>query len=72
MKDLCHDVFGVAKEKKDPREVKSNRGNISFCLNAGNFIQAPFMCIFVIVLVMKCSTWELKTISLNSIYTYLF
>ncbi|XP_057762337.1 origin of replication complex subunit 6 [Arachis stenosperma] len=25
MKDLCHDVFGVAKEKKDPREVKSNR-----------------------------------------------
>ena len=26
MKDLCHDVFGVAKEKKDPREVKTNRG----------------------------------------------
>ncbi|XP_027360762.1 origin of replication complex subunit 6-like [Abrus precatorius] len=25
MKDLCHDVFGVAKEKKDPKEVKSNR-----------------------------------------------
>lgn len=25
MKDLCHDVFGVAKEKKDPREVQSNR-----------------------------------------------
>ncbi|MED6147134.1 Origin of replication complex subunit 6 [Stylosanthes scabra] len=25
MKDLCHDVFGVGKEKKDPRELKSNR-----------------------------------------------
>ncbi|XP_061355449.1 origin of replication complex subunit 6 [Gastrolobium bilobum] len=25
MKDLCHDVFGVDKEKKDPREIKSNR-----------------------------------------------
>ncbi|KAL2663392.1 hypothetical protein AAZV13_02G095200 [Glycine max] len=23
--DLCHDVFGVAKEKKDPKEVQSNR-----------------------------------------------
>ncbi|CAJ1949038.1 unnamed protein product [Sphenostylis stenocarpa] len=23
--DLCHDVFGVAKEKKDAREVQSNR-----------------------------------------------
>lgn len=26
MKDLCHDVFGVSKEKKDPKEVKGNRG----------------------------------------------
>jgi hypothetical protein len=26
MKDLCHDVFGVAKEKKDPKEVKTTRG----------------------------------------------
>lgn len=26
MKDLCHDTFGVSKEKKDPREVKGNRG----------------------------------------------
>ncbi|WJX57362.1 Origin of replication complex subunit 6 [Trifolium repens] len=25
MKDLCHDVFGVAKEKKDPKEVKTYR-----------------------------------------------
>ncbi|KAK7368065.1 hypothetical protein VNO80_10087 [Phaseolus coccineus] len=25
MKDLCHDVFGIAKEKKDAREVQSNR-----------------------------------------------
>ncbi|XP_029127415.1 origin of replication complex subunit 6 isoform X2 [Cajanus cajan] len=25
MKDLCHDVFGVAKEKKDPKELQSNR-----------------------------------------------
>ncbi|KAF7809135.1 Origin of replication complex subunit 6 [Senna tora] len=25
MKDLCHDVFGIAKEKKDPKEVKSSR-----------------------------------------------
>ncbi|XXG49614.1 hypothetical protein AAC387_Pa02g3747 [Persea americana] len=25
MKDLCFDVFGTAKEKKDPRAVKGNR-----------------------------------------------
>ncbi|KAI9073456.1 hypothetical protein K1719_044593 [Acacia pycnantha] len=25
MKDLCRDTVGVAKEKKDPREVKTNR-----------------------------------------------
>ncbi|XP_059625644.1 benzaldehyde dehydrogenase, mitochondrial-like isoform X2 [Cornus florida] len=25
MKDLCHDVFGISKEKKDPRAVKGNR-----------------------------------------------
>ncbi|KAG2702350.1 hypothetical protein I3843_06G078300 [Carya illinoinensis] len=25
MKDLCHDVFGVAKEKKDAGDVKGNR-----------------------------------------------
>ncbi|CAJ2673960.1 unnamed protein product [Trifolium pratense] len=25
MKDLCHNVFGVAKEEKDPKEVKTNR-----------------------------------------------
>ncbi|XP_052199776.1 origin of replication complex subunit 6 [Diospyros lotus] len=25
MKDLCHDVFGIEKEKKDPRTVKGNR-----------------------------------------------
>ncbi|OMO82459.1 Origin recognition complex, subunit 6 [Corchorus olitorius] len=25
MKDLCHDVFGISKEKKDPKEVKGNR-----------------------------------------------
>ncbi|GMY26012.1 origin of replication complex subunit 6 [Fagus crenata] len=25
MKDLCFDVFGVASEKKDPRDVKGNR-----------------------------------------------
>jgi len=25
MKDLCHDVVGI-EEKKDPRDVKGNRG----------------------------------------------
>ncbi|KAK6944986.1 hypothetical protein RJ641_026088 [Dillenia turbinata] len=25
MKDLCHVVFGIEKEKKDPREVKGSR-----------------------------------------------
>ncbi|CAK7350191.1 unnamed protein product [Dovyalis caffra] len=25
MKDLCYDVIGISKEKKDPREVKGNR-----------------------------------------------
>ncbi|XP_039034740.1 origin of replication complex subunit 6-like isoform X3 [Hibiscus syriacus] len=25
MKDLCHDVFGISNEKKDPKEVKGNR-----------------------------------------------
>ncbi|KAF5443313.1 hypothetical protein F2P56_035876 [Juglans regia] len=28
MKDLCHDVFGVAKEKKDAGDVKGNRAYI--------------------------------------------
>ncbi|RWR94979.1 origin of replication complex subunit 6 [Cinnamomum micranthum f. kanehirae] len=28
MKDLCFDVFGTAKEKKDLRAVKGNRGNM--------------------------------------------
>ncbi|XP_059649775.1 LRR receptor-like serine/threonine-protein kinase ERECTA isoform X2 [Cornus florida] len=28
MKDLCHDVFGISKEKKDPRDVKGNQGKI--------------------------------------------
>ena len=27
MKDLCHDVFGILKEKKDPKDVKGNRGS---------------------------------------------
>lgn len=30
MKDLCHDVFGIAKEKKDAREVTTNRGKSIF------------------------------------------
>ncbi|XWS69725.1 hypothetical protein CRYUN_Cryun04dG0203800 [Craigia yunnanensis] len=25
MKDLCHDVFGISNEKKDPKELKGNR-----------------------------------------------
>ncbi|TYG90501.1 hypothetical protein ES288_A12G186900v1 [Gossypium darwinii] len=25
MKDLCHNVFGISSEKKDPKEVKGNR-----------------------------------------------
>ncbi|KAG9144737.1 hypothetical protein Leryth_024397 [Lithospermum erythrorhizon] len=28
MSDLCFDVFGTSKEKKDPREIKGNRGEI--------------------------------------------
>jgi len=39
MKDLCHDVFGIAKEKKDPKEVKTNRGiypvfSFMYCLTS--------------------------------------
>jgi len=26
MTDLCFDVFGIAKEKKDPKSIKGNRG----------------------------------------------
>lgn len=26
MKDLCFDVYGTEKEKKDPKEIKGNRG----------------------------------------------
>jgi origin recognition complex subunit 6 len=26
MTDLCFDVFGIAKEKKDPKTIKGNRG----------------------------------------------
>jgi len=25
MADLCFDVFGIAKEKKDPKSIKGNR-----------------------------------------------
>ncbi|KAK5776839.1 hypothetical protein PVK06_044804 [Gossypium arboreum] len=32
MKDLCHNVFGISSEKKDPKEVKGNRGRCSFGL----------------------------------------
>lgn len=32
MKDLCFDVFGISKEKKNPTEVKGNRGNIGYFL----------------------------------------
>lgn len=35
MRDLCYDVFGISREKKDPREVKGNRGNISLLLPIG-------------------------------------
>lgn len=27
MLDLCFDIFGIAKEKKDARKIKGNRGN---------------------------------------------
>lgn len=30
MKDLCFDVYGIEKEKKDPREVKGNRGRCHY------------------------------------------
>lgn len=50
MKDLCHDVFGVLKEKKDPKEVKGNRGNNSDILLilydwylGGRLISAPYI-----------------------------
>lgn len=26
MTDLCFDVFGIAKEKKDPKTIKGHRG----------------------------------------------
>jgi hypothetical protein len=35
MKDLCYAVFGISKEKKDPRDVKGNRGNILLILPIG-------------------------------------
>ena len=28
MKDLCFDVFGLSKEKVDPKTVKGNRGKL--------------------------------------------
>jgi hypothetical protein len=31
MTDLCFDVFGIAKEKKDPKSIKGNRGIYTLC-----------------------------------------
>lgn len=49
MKDLCHDVFGVTKEKKDPTEIKGNRGNISIVFALESFFMYH-PCGFIIFL----------------------
>jgi hypothetical protein len=34
MADLCFDVFGIAKEKKDPKFIKGNRGTYMLIHNS--------------------------------------
>ena len=34
MADLCFDVFGIAKEKKDPKSIKGNRGTYMLIHNS--------------------------------------
>jgi len=43
MKDLCHDVFGVLKEKKDPKEVKGHRGNNWLSSSDSSSRQSPML-----------------------------
>lgn len=70
MKDLCHDVFGVSKEKKDPKSVKGNRGKNSFTLtnnihllpfNDATFIiewKQPELIYISLCRAVGCLTWE--------------
>jgi hypothetical protein len=39
MTDLCFDVFGIAKEKKDPKSIKGNRGIYTLCWSIPSIIE---------------------------------
>lgn len=48
MKDLCFDAYGISKEKKDPRDIKGNRGMCLF-----NFVlQLSIIPLMVLLLLM--------------------
>lgn len=54
MKDLCHDVFGISKEKKDPKNVKSNRGTSQ--ITALDF---QSLCVIVYVVISVHAIFQL-------------
>ncbi|RYR09237.1 hypothetical protein Ahy_B05g077405 [Arachis hypogaea] len=60
MKDLCHDVFGVAKEKKDPREVKSNREMLPLNLSSMGHIYHSSLSITLYPILPGCNLSSYK------------
>lgn len=52
MKDICFDAFGTTKEKKDPKDVKGNRGRIIFVMF--------WIFITSMTLLINCYTMKLK------------
>lgn len=47
MKDLCFDICGIEKEKKDPKDVKGNRGWCLLLILCFNFaVEQNFLDFF--------------------------
>jgi hypothetical protein len=56
MADLCFDVFGIAKEKKDPKSIKGNRG--TYILIHNSFL-ISLSYIFTLHM-WKCTSWSMQ------------
>lgn len=46
MKDICDDVFGISKEKKDPKEIRRNRGSLDLKKDPKNYYKFCFHFLF--------------------------
>lgn len=60
MKDLCHDIFGIAKEKKDPREVMSNRGISYHCVVLHSILLIPTFLLVISLLLLLSLLKEIQ------------